>query len=519
MSNKTAYVWGPISNFSGCLLYLLLENGWHLHIAGKSALQISLSPLDLVSTARHNIERAAGSADKLKHFHEHLLFLDSEEPQRGVTYDIVLFMGLPSNFDEPRVSRAPWAADELAKITGKLKGVPVIVISSLWGGIQNDGAVPEEIEFERRKPLSQFESVCQQYETRILKAISKQDCRWHLVRLPLILGSSLDGRSVSFTGLYKLLKELYQAKNRHGDDRDKSTIELSYNPDATFWMLPCDWAANLLLKLIEDTSRPVICNVVSTQATLNQEWLQELARALALKSVHASGKDNLSLPSTLRSMLADNIQVKTANLFEVLGRYQQAPMMLTRDYFANVLHYASQQNWGQSSSSKPESPFSPEKARTFFEKFLPAHLDRRMLKELEQFKGGLAFQIADQDDKQGPPSNHNDRNRPAESSLMSGDDDCRWLLSIQDGRAVTTPLDNETHKPQVSFLISAMSFSRLTSGTMLLEAALITRTLQVNGNPIQCLKACEFFRRFLGLHHFEPGLESIEKIPEEAGSS
>ncbi|MBX9725024.1 MAG: hypothetical protein K2X81_26715, partial [Candidatus Obscuribacterales bacterium] len=288
MSTKTAYVWGPISNFAANLAFALLENGWTVHLACKSALQISMSPLDLPSSAQSCIEKAAGGADKLKPYSENLLFIDTDEPHKGTTYDIIVFMGLPSNFDEARVSRSPWAADELGNIITKLKGVPIIVVSSLWGGLQQDGVVPEEIEFDRRKAHSHFEGVCQQYESRVLKAISAKDGKWHLVRLPIILGSSVDGRSVNFSGLYKMLHELHAAKTQLSESNVRKSVELSYNPDATFWMLPCDLAANLMVKLIEDNSRPVITNFVSTQSTLNQEWLQDLARALELESINSS---------------------------------------------------------------------------------------------------------------------------------------------------------------------------------------------------------------------------------------
>jgi hypothetical protein len=492
MSNKTAYVWGPISIFSGCLLSQLLEKGWHLHIASKSALQFSLSPLDLTSSAQHNIEKAAGGPEKLKPYCGKIVFLESEEPQRGTNYDIVLFMGLPSNFDEPRVSRAPWAADELAGIISKVKQVPIFVVSSLWGGIQSDGAVPEEIEFSRRKPQSNFENSCQQYETRILKAISNADCKWHLVRLPLVLGSSIDGRSTNFTGLYNLLQELYMAARQLGDS-PRLIFDLNYNPDATFWMLPCDWAANLVRKLIEDSSPPVICNVVSTQSTLNQEWMQELAKALGCAAIQASEKDDLNLPPALRSMLTDNVQVKTHNLYELLGRYQRTPMVLTADYFSKVLQYACLQSWGQLHPQAPEFPFSPEKCRAFFEAFLPAKLDEKMLDALNKFSGGIAFQI-------------------------DGEENCRWLLRYQDGKALVTPLDPANHLPQVCFRFAAQSFVRLVSGQMMFEAALFNRALQVLGkNPIQNLLACDFFRRFVRLHHFDFGLENQGKLSPEAG--
>ncbi len=491
MSTKTAYVWGPISNFAANLAFSMLENGWTVHLACKSALQISMSPLDLPSSAQSCIEKAAGGAEKLKLYSEKLSYLDADEPQKGTTYDIIVFMGLPSNFDEARVSRSPWAADELATITGKLKGVPVIIVSSLWGGLQEDGVVPEEIEFDRRKPHSHFEGVCQQYESRVLKSISSKDGKWHLVRLPIILGSSVDGRSVNFSGLYKMLQELFLAKAQQVDGKALKSLELSYNPDATFWMLPCDLAANLMVKLLEDNSRPVICNFVSTQSTLNQEWMQDLARALELDSIHSSDKDTLNIPSTLRSMLTDNMQVKTRNLFEVLGRYHHAPMVINSDYFARIINYAQQNNWGQMKAATPEIPFSIEKAREYFEEFLPNNLDQKMAKALGSFKGGLAFQIVDQEA-------------------------ARWILSSRDGKINARIFNPDNDKPKAVFLINSSAFTKLVSGKLMFEQALLTRSLQANGNPIDCLKACDFFRRFLRHFHYSPVLESNTRELEKA---
>lgn len=491
MSSKTAYVWGPISNLSASLLAALLENGWRVHLASKSVLQVSLSPLDLASSAQHSVQKALGGADKFKLYAENFVFLEGDEPQRGTTYDIALFLGLPTNYDEARVSRAPWAADELNKIRVRLKDVPVILISSLWGGIQADGVVPEEIEFERRKPETHFEGVCQQYELKLLKAINSQKSPWHLVRLPLIMGSSKDGKTANFSGLYKLLQELNVIKLEMGEQGDRR-VELAYNPDSIMWMLPCDLAADLLVKIAEDTTRPTITNLVSTQSKLGQEWMQELGRAMDLDIVHVNDKDSLSLPSTLQNILKSNMQVKTRNLFEVLGKYHYAPMVLPQDYFSKIIDFAEKNNWGQNKPQQTRAPFSPEKAREYFEEFVPANLDKKMLKSLAGFNGGLSFQIADQDD-------------------------CKWLLSNKNGKAEVVPLDSENAKAQVNFVLNATSFGQLCSGKLMFEQALLTKALQVNsGNPIQSIMACDFLRRFLRHHHFAYANETNGRILEGA---
>lgn len=505
-STKTAYVWGPVSNFSAFLLASLLQSGWQVHIPTKSALQISLSPLDLESTAHSAIEKALGS-DKIKLYSENIHFLDGDELQRGTTYDIVIFCGLPTNFDEARVSRSPWAAEELHAVLKRLKGVPAIIVSSLWGGIQNDGVVPEEIEFDRRKAHTHFEGVCQQYEARILKVVSKDDCKWHLLRLPLILGSSETGRSSNFTGLYKLLKEVKQAQ-ASGDSSNQGNLELSYNPDATLWMLPANEAADIVVKFAEDSARPSICNLVPTSVTLNQEWLHELAQYAGFSAIVSAEKDNLNLPGTLRSMLADNMQVKTRNLFEVVGRYHIAsPFVPSRNYFQKICEYAAENNWGQVRSSQPVEPFSPERAQYYFEHFLPANLTDKMKKALASFKGGLVFSIGEIEE-------------------------CRWSLKADSSGVVSVDLLNpgaavedkgseparkEKESAPVNFTIAPLAFGKLTSGKLMFEQALVTKTLQVSGPPIQCVKACDFLRRFLRHHHYIPPGSDSSKVLEKAG--
>ncbi len=482
MSIKTAYVWGPVSSFSSSLLATMLENGWTIHLATKSALQISLSPLDLSSSAQQNIEKSAG-AERFKLLNERLVFLDNGEVQKGTTYDIALFMGLPSNFDEPRVSRAPWAAEELPSIAAKLKGVPIIIFSALSGGIQSDGSVPEEIEFERRKPRSHFEAVCQSYEAKILKAVNKLESKWHLVRIPLVLGSKEDGRSLNFTGLYNILHELYNAKIQLGDNPETKTLELHYDPNATCWMLPADVASALVLSLIEDPQRPSICNIVSTQSTLCQEWMHELALGLGVKEIVPADKDAVNLPGTLRAVLSDSIHVKTRNLFELQGRHQHVPVTLSSDYFARVIDYANQHNWGQAKFSAPEPGFSAEHAKDYFENFLPEKMDKKLLKDLASFNGGIAFQIA-------------------------GEEESSYLIQSVDGTLLVAKFESSNHKPAGTFVIAANTFAKLVAGKISFEQALITRAVQVSAGPLAMLRVCDFERKLLRKYHFSSTTKS-----------
>src|SRR5207302_9958220 len=151
-------------------------------------------------------------------------------------YDAFVFCGLPPNFDEQRVSRAPWAAENFQQIIKRFKGTTIFIVSSLWAAAQQDGVVPEEIECERRKPLTQYEAVAQQYENRLLKNLDKDDAQWYLVRLPMMSGSTIDGKLINFTGPLALYERIASAP------REGKSLMLSYNPDATMWFLPVDVA-------------------------------------------------------------------------------------------------------------------------------------------------------------------------------------------------------------------------------------------------------------------------------------
>src|SRR5271170_2228682 len=88
MTHKTAYIWGPVSSFSGPLTAWLLQKDWQVHVAVKPTLDLfTLAPLDLRSSAQSLIERALGGHEKLRTFQDRLRFVEPQEVGRGTTYD------------------------------------------------------------------------------------------------------------------------------------------------------------------------------------------------------------------------------------------------------------------------------------------------------------------------------------------------------------------------------------------------------------------------------------------------
>ena len=84
MTHKTAYIWGPISSFSGPLAAWLLQKDWQVHVATKPALDLfSLSPLELKSSAQGLLERALGGHERLRVFQDRLRLIDPQDAGDG----------------------------------------------------------------------------------------------------------------------------------------------------------------------------------------------------------------------------------------------------------------------------------------------------------------------------------------------------------------------------------------------------------------------------------------------------
>lgn len=481
MTQKSVYIWGSINSFTGPLTALLLQKGWHVDVVTKSALNLfTLAPIDLRSAAESLVQRAFGSQESMRTFKDRLRFLEAGEVARGITYDAVVFCGLPPNFDEPRAPRAPWAAGELPAVVKALKGAPVFIVSSLWAAVQPDGAVPEEVEFERRKPKTHWESICQQYEERILDCLSGLESPWHLIRLPLITGSMVDGSILNFSGLTSLLKQASgRARLREGAESAEGQLAVAHNPDSTLWYLPVDSAVQLFWRLMEDGGRPRICNLVSTQATLNREWLDHLARALGLSSACPVDPDSYSLPDILRSMLKDSIHVRTRNLFEVAGRYHFSPAKLDESYFQKLLSFGRREHWGRPFSHAQEdagSECNQEVVKAYFEESLPALLSEGDLRAICPNAAAVGFVIE------------------VEGELA-------YSLRPAEGRA---DIQSGLADSRVKLIFPGASFINIVSNRTPLHRALLTREARIEGPILDTIRVANQMARVFREHPFDP---------------
>jgi hypothetical protein len=481
MSQKVAYILGPVTSFNGALAAHMARKGWQVHFACKSSLNLlSLSPLDLRTQAQTLLEAALGQKEDSKFFKERLKLVDPGEALKNTKYDAIIFGALPPNFDEARAPRAPWSGADFKSIVKAFRGVPVFIVSSLWGGVQKDGVVPEELEFTRRKALTNWESTCQQYEQRMLESLSGSESPWYLLRLPLLSGDTDSGDTVRFSGIYSLVHELVEEtakpffKSAASNGTGAPSVKLAYNPDSTLWYLPVDMAVDTVLRFIEDEARPRICNLVSTQTTLNREWLSHLAEALGIKDINCAEQDSLNIPNTLRKLLLDDVQVKTRNLYEVAGRYHLLPVRLDRDYFEKLIDCGRKHNWGEVVPTTVEPPvldYSEQMAHYYFEKFLPKRIEQGALKD-SKLTGTVAFHLR--------------------AANIHG-----WLLKCHDGISEISPYDPSLDKPDICLHFSGMTLSKLVQNKMLLHRAVLMREVEAEGNLLKLWRLTSIIDKFL----------------------
>jgi len=488
MKAKTAYIWGPVSTFTAPLAAWLVAKGWHVHIATKSALNLlAFSSLDISSSAKRSLEEVFGTRNKFKAFQERLKFIETSDPPRDTNYDALIFSGLPPNFDDPRVPRAPWAAAELSSIAKHFKGVPLFIISSLWGAVQPDGVVPEELEFERRKTRNHWEKICQRYELKLIEELPKVESSWYLIRLPLITGARANGYSYAFTGLANLFSALdpefsiIKNSNKTNKVSTNESVGLAHQPDSTLWFLPVDLAVYMFWRYLEDNMRSRICNFVSAQATLNREWLQYLAQALSLKEIIPTTKDNLQLPPALKKLLLDNVQVKTRNLFEVAGRYQLQPEKLTEEYFSKIIQIGRQKNWGQSRTKSVSAQSMPsDLVAYYFEEFIPAKLNNDLLNKVIQGNTSVGFKFKD---------------IPELGWILKGPKKDNGKV-FEDRVYVERYLETSI-KPSVCFHLTGNTMTSIMRNQLPLHQALLFKQIEIEGPLVDSLRVSKFLSSFM----------------------
>jgi len=476
MAQKTAYIWGPISGFTGPLVAWLVKKGWHAHVVCKSSLNLlSLSPLDLRSSVQAAIDSAFGGHGKAKAFQDRIKIVDHGEFAKGTIYDAIIFAGMPPNFDEARAPRAPWSASEIKDVLNGAKNTPLFIISSLYGGVQADGVVPEEADFGRRKPQTTWESTCQQYEMKLLEKLGKWEAPWYLVRLPLLSGATDDGFTLNYSGLYPLLKELAgKAQTLNEIQRENKEIKLRFNPNSFLWFMPVDTAVYTFWRYLEDEQRTRVLNLIPTNPLLNTEWLGSIGKALGV-TIRDDDEDRLNLNQVLRKLLTDNVQVKNRNLFEVVGRYHIPPAQVDESYFARMLAAAQGKNWGGASEERKDVQisYSDRLARFYFEEFLPEILNSDSLLDKAMAQGrSIGFSIKEASD-------------------------LRWCLKREEGqKIVLTRHEPSDDLPDIRFKLTGKGLVSLIQSKIPLHRLLIMRLVEVEGPILETLKVTNLVERF-----------------------
>lgn len=471
-NEKTALLWGPISSFTGPLVAWMTKKGWNVHIACKSSLNLlSLSPLDLKSAAKGLIESSYQSRNRAKAFGDKIKFVENVSKQKDTKYDALIFAGLPPNFDESRGPRAPWSANELEELLKHNPETNLIVVSSIYSGVMKDGVVPEEclVSFERRKPVSSWENTCQQYESKLLDILNSSDYKYSLVRLPLICGSTDDGKALKLNGLYAFIKALY-----FQSQTGSTSADLDYDPDATLWFLPIDTAVYMFWRFLEDEDKPQLLNMVPTNPSLNQEWVNHLGQALNLSEITKSEESSVELSQTITKLLKDKVQVESKSLYALSGKYHIPPVITDKDYFSKVIESAKETF--QKESIKKDSEIGrkidyEKLVKLYFEDFVPSVLNTDGFIDKAIARGKeIGFKIKETSEE-------------------------IWILSSEGGESYAHRAPVENKKPKVCFKLSGSTLFKLLEKKVPLHRALLLREVEVAGDPIKIVKVVRLLEK------------------------
>lgn len=276
----------------------------------------------------------------------------------------------------------------------------------------------------------------------------------------------------NFSGLLGLLQAVTEVE-RHPEAG--KAFKLNYNPDSTLWFMPVDTAVQIFSQVIEDSNPPRVLNLVSAQALLNQEWVESLGAALRYPKAESAIADPYRLPSIVRHLLLDEVQVTTRNLFELLGRYQITPSNIDQSYFEKQIRYGRTHNWGHSfpvDKKRLEPTFSEEFAHHYFEEFLPIAFTSDLLEEATKAETSIGF-------------------------IVDGPKQLAWVLRATNGQATVQRLDHGAIRPKVSLHFSTAVLMRLILQKTTLEKAMMLREVRTEGPMIDALRVASVFGRLL----------------------
>ena len=308
-------------------------------------------------------------------------------------------------------------------------------------------------------------------------------------RPAVLIGDSVQGRTIRFTGMYHYMKLFHQLSAR----RKAFPVILEAKPGAKLNIVPVDFAIGAIWDIsqfpecegkvfhITNPSPRKFAELISIAERLFELRIELVDQSPSGKATSDERDRKKESPlSHYRPYLFGEPEFDVTNTRSLLRDYDVAFPELNESYFRKILNYAVDQNWGKHQfTTLPQR--GGEKALTYteryFEEFLMGKLHQQLVKDLKSLSAIVSLTI------HGEKTEH-------------------WVLQITQGTLGSVcrgPAPSEC-----SFVMDAATFEEIARGRYQPQQAFFEGRVNIEGNMEKALQVATALAEFCKSYPFEP---------------
>lgn len=375
------------------------------------------------------------------------------------------------------------------ELTARL-GKPLVHVSTAYVSGQRLGCVTEAQLDEGQAFRNAYERSKCDAEGLIRTWATETGLPTTILRPSIVVGDSTDGRLARFNTLYDFMRAFDVAARRIRG----APFRVNARPDVAKNFIPVDYVAQAAWHILDrgvpgtyHLTHPDPMTVEGMREIFSELFEVDSIRLVESDAFEQEGPtpvERLYQKATAvytPYMLAEATFDRT-NTDAALADANLSVPVLDLPYFRRALDYARAANWGRSKNApKAPKPATPE-VHAYFAEFLTGKMHEQLVPGLRTLTADFHIVLSD---------------------VM----DCRWLLSIVEGR-----LENVSHGDggaPCSFVLDAATFTEIVAGRLKPQNAFFSRRVDIEGDIETGLKLATRLAAFFKQFPYETGRQAL----------
>jgi thioester reductase-like protein len=345
--------------------------------------------------------------------------------------------------------------------------------------IEMEGPPPWRNSYEETKFLA---------EQEVHLTCRRKDLAYTVFRPAILIGDSVNGRTIRFNSIYYFMKLFYHASKQ----AKHPPLVLRAKPEATLNLVPVDFAVRTIWSLSEKAGGAGKIFHIANPSPPRFQKLTAIAETIF--DIPIACSDRSSFPETrpgkngegretplslYTPYMSGEPEFDLTNTRALLPNYESAFPPMDEAYFRKILTYAIDHDWRDPSSS----PARPSREKTevrfadkYFKEFLVGRINRPLLQNVRNLSAVFSIEIQD-------------------------DVHSRWVLELRDGRLLSISQNGST--PECSYVLDGPTFEKIVKGFYPPDEAFFDGRVEIRGNIEIGLHVAAAFSEFCSTFPYE----------------